>query len=111
MLRYKVLSQIAGNMMDNDEYVFSPVTHGHAVEMCCERTIDYHKWMAHGLIMLDRCEVLFVATLPGWRESSGVQLEIAMAKSKNIPIQYISLGEIQQMIDNQLYEKILELEA
>lgn len=85
------------------EYVAEMETRGqfHAVstlynQLVLDRGIalpgDYGFWQSysHSLILVSsRVDVL---KLPGWQDSVGVQDEIEIAKSRNIPVNYINLG-------------------
>lgn len=55
---------------------------------------EYDQWLDLCLAMLRRCDLLYV--LPG--ESSGVEKEIALAKSLGIPIVH-SRGELEAYLD------------
>lgn len=71
-------------------------SHGHAiVQQDPERRISGERWYEYGFELLQRCDRLWVLELTGWRESHGVQREIAIATSRGIPLEGIdplSLG-------------------
>ena len=47
---------------------------------------------AYDLRVLSACEVLLVVRIDGWKESKGVQLEIAHAQSCDMPIVHVDFG-------------------
>jgi len=78
----------AGNLMDNGHVVFCPIAHSHpiAVEIG-ER--DHAFWMAQDLPFLALSSRLFVLQLDGWEKSKGVAEEMAFAKERGIPIEFV----------------------
>jgi hypothetical protein len=112
-IRYEMLSLLSYNLLQNKELVFSPITHGHAMELEAKKLglepIPYTTWIAHGLQMLEMCNIMFVAQIPGYLESNGVQLEMITARSKNIPMQPISPETIVEVVGEDLYNRHNEL--
>ena len=45
--------------------------------------------------MVNKCDVLAVLTLPGWRESIGVTYEINLALELGKTVKYIKLNELR----------------
>ena len=113
-LRYLILSQISHFLLDEGTFVFSPITHGHAIEMSKGgKPIDYTRWIIHGLDMLSKCEIMYVAQIPGWEESKGVQMELDFARLNNMLIQKISYDNIRELnaVDDNLlqdYDMVME---
>ena len=82
-------SRVAGLMMDQDIVVYSPLSHGWLLQQFNgERSHDW--WMEHCMPMLDRFSYLLILTLPGYRESKGVMMEIEHAKDTGIPIRWLA---------------------
>ena len=69
---------------------FSPVLYTVALQDFCEPP---QGWYRFDLYFLDKCDVLKVVQLPGWEKSLGIQLEIAYALGKGIPIDYVDPQE------------------
>lgn len=46
-------------------------------------------WINHGLKMVDVCDEMRILCLDGWNQSVGLRGEIARAKARGIPIEYI----------------------
>jgi hypothetical protein len=56
---------------------------------------DWEYWRDYSAALLCGVDRVFVLTLPGWKESVGVQAEIRLATDVGIPVFYIDeLGEI-----------------
>ena len=68
--------------------VFSPIVHGHA--LCRAGNLDPIKdavaWSALNDRMIEECDILVVAHMQGWDESSGVEAEIAAFLAAGKPI-------------------------
>lgn len=80
------VTQAAAAMARRGELVYSPLTHSHPIALAGDLPGGWDYWRAHDEWMLERCSVLAVLMLPGWRESVGVQAEIALARKRGIPI-------------------------
>jgi hypothetical protein len=52
---------------------------------------DWEYWKNYSLTLLKRCDRLFILTLDGWEQSTGVQGEIEEAKKNNIPIYLVDI--------------------
>lgn len=81
----------AARMMGRGELVYSPIAHGHALATACVRGIgtDWKTWAAHSLRMIRACDEVAVLVIPGWRESKGVQAEIAEARRLGMPVRFV----------------------
>ena len=51
--------------------------------------------MFQDLPFLDFADKLVVLTLPGWKESKGIKRELEYARDKGIPVEYITLDDLQ----------------
>lgn len=89
--RAGVASQCAADFMDNTNTVYCPVAHGHCIVNFSPRAANFTHdfWMRHCRCMLMSCDMLYVLPLEGWRESKGMEEEIALAKRIEIPIAFI----------------------
>ena len=74
--------------------VFSPVAHSHPIAHFGLPT-TWEFWAAADREFLARCDVLAVLTLPGWRESVGVQAEMQCARELRMPIVFIAPTELE----------------
>lgn len=88
--RANEINRAAARMMAQGATVYSPISHGVSLEphLMDELREDHDFWMRHCYGMLDQASEIAVLTLPGWDSSRGVQLEIAFAKERGIPISY-----------------------
>lgn len=78
-------------MQDRKHAVFSPISHSHPVaeHLPNELLMSWPFWMDQDFPILEYADELVVLTLPGWKESRGVQAEIAHAQIHGIPVRYM----------------------
>jgi hypothetical protein len=67
-------------MFARGEFVLSPISHSHPIAQTGGCSGDWQTWREFDLMLLRMCCRVAVVTLPGWRESVGVQAEIAEAR-------------------------------
>lgn len=91
--RYHQISYVAAELIKRGELVYSPITACHHIALDYGLPGDADYWLRHDLAFLARCDRLLVLQLEGWEDSEGVRREIAFATEKNIPIEYITLGD------------------
>lgn len=86
--RYVVISNVAGRLLLQGKMLFAPISQSHPIaEYTPElKTTAWADWMHIDLTMLVRCDQLWVCTMVGWDESTGVRGEIVAANYLNIPI-------------------------
>lgn len=93
------INQIAARLMQHGLVVFSPITHGHALESLLPiSTAKSHSfWMEQCRPLVDGAQGVIVAMLPGWHESTGVRMETEWANEGGIKINHLMPGCEQQM--------------
>jgi hypothetical protein len=88
--RFEKANEVAGKLMKAGFAVISPISQSHPIALQCDlpgKFDDFWAGIDYNLIL--RCDMVIVLCLPGWKESEGVQKEIAFAKQNNIPVLYI----------------------
>lgn len=87
--RFNTINHVAADLMKKGWHVFSPISHTHPIAEAGELPLGWEYWEKYDRLMLSMCDKLIVVTQIGWRESVGVQGEIAIAKELGLPIEYI----------------------
>lgn len=89
--RFEGACQAAAALIRQGKTVFSPIAHSHAI---CRYglPLDWRFWERHDRRYLEACDEVVVLTLDGWRESVGVQAEIAIARALGKPVSYLGLA-------------------
>jgi len=72
--------------------VYSPIVHSTPIAACGLDDMDHDFWMHVDRPYLEWCHMVMVLTLDGWRDSRGVNAEIAVARSMGKPVSFISLA-------------------
>lgn len=86
--RLEAVTHVAALLHGKEDFVYSPLTHNIPMSVFgLEQSFDL--WKAFDLEMLERCDKLYILTLPGWDISRGVQSELAHAKKHNKPIRML----------------------
>ena len=92
-LRAKTIKKYSANQFKFGHHVICPITLGLALASVEKLSNDSQWWISWCLDLLSRCDELHVLCFDGWETSSGLQAEIKFAKSRNIPITYITIKD------------------
>lgn len=79
----------AAKLMMKGHVVFSPIAHSHAIAEHIGNHVDGSFWQKQDEPYLRFCDRMVVLTLPGWEQSKGVTYEIAVARERGIPIEFM----------------------
>lgn len=86
--RFEAACRAAAKLICQGQTVFSPIAHSHAI--CAYGVpLDWRFWERHDRRYLEACDEVVVLLIDGWRESVGVQAEIAIARKLGKPITYL----------------------
>lgn len=71
--------------------MFLPITQSARMAQLCPSLFGhtFDAWKDIDLMAINHCDEVWVITMPGWKESVGVQAEIAYAKSINKKVLYL----------------------
>lgn len=89
LARYRAALSCAAALMRRGEIVLSPIAHSHAIAEAHELPTTFDFWMRYNFAWLDACTALVVLAIDGWRESRGVQAEIARAQARGMRVSYV----------------------
>jgi hypothetical protein len=86
--RFEAACRAAAALIRQGKTVFSPIAHSHAI---CRYGVplDWTFWREHDQRYLEVCDEVAVLMLEGWRESVGVQAEIAIAQELGKPVTFL----------------------
>ena len=74
-LRHRQVCLAAAHLIARGVTVFSPVAHSHPIALHGKAQGDWATWEKQCLALLDRCDLMLVLMLEGWRESTGIKAE------------------------------------
>lgn len=87
--RFQVVNRAAANLMRKGLHVFSPISHTHPIALAGDLPKGWDYWQAYDRTMLRACGKVVVLMQEGWRESVGVQGEIAIAREMGLPVEFV----------------------
>jgi hypothetical protein len=90
--RFDAACRAAAQLTLTGTPVLAPVIHGHAL-LRYGVPSDWPFWEPLATEYLRRCDKLIVLTLDGWRESQGVQAEMALAAALGKRVDYLQPAE------------------
>lgn len=93
--RFESACRAAAELIRRGHVVFSPIAHSHSIAQH-GLPVDWRFWEAQDRRLLAACDELWVLTLDGWRESRGVQAEIAIARAAGKPVRFVSEAEVAE---------------
>jgi hypothetical protein len=87
--RFEDACRAAADLMRRGTTVFAPIAYSHPL---CRYglPLDWQFWERHDRRYLEMCDEVVVLMLDGWRESVGVQAEIAIARELGKPVTFIT---------------------
>ena len=87
--RFQAACKAAAWMMRESQMVFSPIAHSHPIAQY-GRSLDWAFWKRYDQAHLANCSAVGVLKLDGWRESRGVQAEVALARGMGLPVSFMA---------------------
>lgn len=88
--RFHEANRIASQLMRDGHYVFSPISHTHPIALAGGLPTGWDFWEGYDRAILACCSKLLVVTLDGWKDSRGVQAEMAIARELGIRVETLS---------------------
>ena len=88
--RFDKINAIAARLMAAGLYVFSPISHTHPIAEAGTLPRGWEFWEGYDKVMISRCNNLHVLMLDGWKESTGVNAEIGIAREFGMPVYYVT---------------------
>jgi hypothetical protein len=86
--RFQAACHATAQLIRAGHSVFSPIVHGHPLARFGLPT-DWAFWQRFDEEHVKRCDALLVLQIEGWRESEGVQAEIALATSLGMQVGHL----------------------
>lgn len=108
--RVTATGHVVSKYMEKGIFLYSPILHGHYVEMSARFEHHWEAWMAHSFAAISKCKEIVVLQLPGWATSKGVSAEIDFANQRGYGVGYINPVECKKLIPSHLY-KIMDESA
>lgn len=90
--RFIDVCNVAGKLTNLGYYIMSPISMNHPWKEHCDIEIGYtwEFWQKFDTELINNCYAVWVCTMDGWKESTGVQAEIKIAKKSGKEIKYVN---------------------
>lgn len=87
---FKLANQVAGDVINEGNVPFSPISMTHPIALECEIKGNWETWERIDYVFIDWCDEVLVVNYDNERteKSVGVQAEIAYAKKQGKTIRY-----------------------
>ncbi len=69
--------------------IFGPIAMSHPLAQYAQIRTDWEFWKRNDEIFVQNAQEMWISAMPGWKESTGVNAEIAIAKRANVPIKLL----------------------
>ncbi|HUU98857.1 MAG TPA: DUF1937 family protein [Phycisphaerae bacterium] len=89
--RFRLACNTAATLMQAGHRVFSPIAHTHPIAEAGGLPLGWDFWEQYDREMIAACTEVWVLPIDGWEQSSGVQAEIALARSLGLPVRIIDM--------------------
>ncbi len=84
LARFNAITEVARQLIENKETVFSPLTMTHPIDIRMSDDPGSDFWVSLDETFMQHCSSIHVLKLPGWDKSSGVAREIEYFKERGI---------------------------
>jgi len=91
--RFEIACDIAGDLINKGEIIYSPISHAHSIAKKKKLPVDWEYWEKNDRAFLEQCYRLYVVTIDGWKDSVGLQAEIKIAEELGLEIIYLDYFE------------------
>lgn len=88
--RYLAACRVCSKLMKEGLHVFSPIAHTHPVAVVGDLPKGFDFWREYDQWFVSRVDAVYVLMIPGWKDSTGVTAEIAMAHDIDTPVKYLT---------------------
>ena len=79
--RFKAVCKIAGNLIKERYFVFCPIAHSHSIYIHSNLPNKSNFWKRFNESWIDWCDEFWIANMPLWNDSKGIEREIKYAES------------------------------
>lgn len=88
-VRFQLAAFAAKRLMERGDIVFCPIAHSHPIDECFGWPQSGEFWKRQDEPFLMGCAKLVVLRLDGWEESKGLAHELAVARERGIPVEFM----------------------
>lgn len=93
--RVAATASVVAHYMLGGFVILSPILHCHHLSKVYDFPGHFQFWMDWDFTLIDHCDEVWVLMLDGWKESTGVNAEIAYCQAKGKTVYYVNKEEIK----------------
>lgn len=105
--RFHASARAAAFLIHRGKFVYSPITMTHPIDLIMAKehdTMGSDYWCDFDEAFMRVCKEMIILTIPGWKESRGIQREIEFFRTAGKPICLLGLIEDTFVLDNETYK-------
>ncbi len=91
--RYRQSIFLCGHLLRQGISPYSPICHSHPIADAMRLPFAYDYWRQLDERFIRACDCVCVAQMDGWHESVGIQSEVALAESLDIPVYHFEIKD------------------
>lgn len=88
--RFLLVEQCTVALIKRGLFAWSPIVHCHEMATKYTMPTDAEFWKKYNFDFIRRCDAVYVLKIPGWEESKGVAMEIALANELYLPVIFVN---------------------
>ena len=90
--REELVCGLAVDLKNQGHHIYCPIAETAALAKHAHLLgTSWEDWREHDLVLLDRCDELWIAMIDGWQQSKGVRGELKFALQRGIPVCFVNL--------------------
>jgi len=92
--RFKAVAYIGAQLMHQGFHIICPISMCHPMTISpCSLPGDFEFWGELDKNLISRCDYFIIATIPGWKRSSGIKREYEIARAFGQEMFLVKLGD------------------
>ena len=91
--RYADVRMSTVHLLRRGYHVWAPIVYTHHLAEA-GMPVEWVFWEQFDLMMLRRCQELWILMLDGWRDSEGIRGELWLARRLSMPVRLLSMGDV-----------------
>ncbi len=91
--RFDAACRAAAELTRQGRTVYSPIVHSHSISKY-GLPLNWAYWQRHDRRFIEACTEVVVLRIDGWKESVGIQAEIAIAQELGKPVTFLDPAQL-----------------
>ena len=95
--RAELHAHAAATLLIRGYHPYSPIAHWHEIALTHRLPTHAEFWHNHNRAMVAKSSILLGLMLPGWRESTGMNMEMRFATECAVPVKMSFLSDLKDI--------------